>query len=397
MEILCAALCGFLLDLLLGDPVWMPHPVVGMGRCIDLLERILRRVLPQTPRGELAAGAVLAAVLSLGTLGLSALALYLCGLIHPDLRFGLSALWCWQCLAVKGLKDESANVYRKLSNSAQTEAAMAGALGVRLAGPASYFGKVCDKPTIGDPLRPIEAEDILRAKRPRQALIVEPTFSGYEEALRAAGCQIERFFLAEADGFVLTETLLPCIKPGLDLLFLCTPNNPTGRTADRALLAEILARCRDYGTLLVLDECFSDFLDTPEVHSLVGEVETHPNLFVLRSFTKWYSMAGLRLGYAICSDVKLLERMRRRGPPWPVSAPAQAAGLAGLGCRVIPGEANFLLFYCPDISLDRKLEKQGILIRNCSDFPGLGPGWYRAAVRTGDENQALLLAIREVL
>lgn len=265
---------------------------------------------------------------------------------------------------------------------------------------------------------------LVLAKRPRRALIVEPTFSGYEEALQAADCQIERFFLRETDGFALTEALLPHIAPGLDMLFLCSPNNPTGRTIDQELLREILAQCSRCGTLLVLDECFSDFLDTPEVHSLVGEVETHPNLFVLRSFTKWYPMAGLRLGYAICSDVKLLERMRRRGPPWPVSAPAQAAGLAaleeqaysrtlaalireerprlaaglaGLGCRVIPGEANFLLFYCPDISLDRKLEKQGILIRNCSDFPGLGPGWYRAAVRTGDENQALLRAMREVL
>lgn len=297
MEILCAAVCGFLLDLLLGDPAWMPHPVVFMGRCISALERPLRRVFPQTPGGELAAGTVLAAVLPLGTLTLSALALYLCGLICPALRFGLEFVWCWQCLAVKGLKDESANVYRKLTsstleearravsrivgrdtesltaegvtkaavetvaenfsdgvaapllymflgsaplalcckavntmdsmvgykserylyfgqaaarlddavnyiparlsalllilaaalggldwknawkiwrrdrhnhpspNSAQTEAAMAGALGVQMAGPASYFGKICDKPTIGDPLRPIEPEDILRANR----------------------------------------------------------------------------------------------------------------------------------------------------------------------------------------------------------------------------------------
>lgn len=122
MEILCAALCGFLLDLLLGDPAWMPHPVVFMGRCIDLLERVLRQIFPRTPRGELAAGAVLAAVLSLGTMGVSVLALYLCGLIHPVLRFGLSVLWCWQCLAVKGLRDESANVYRKLTGSTLEEA-----------------------------------------------------------------------------------------------------------------------------------------------------------------------------------------------------------------------------------------------------------------------------------
>lgn len=125
MEILWSAVCGFCLDLLLGDPDWMPHPVVGMGKCITWLERILRRVFPETPQGELTAGAVLAAVLSLGTLVLSVLALWLCGLVHPLLRFGLSVLWCWQCLAVKGLKDESTNVYRKLTASSLEEARQA--------------------------------------------------------------------------------------------------------------------------------------------------------------------------------------------------------------------------------------------------------------------------------
>ena len=114
MDIVLAALCGFLMDLALGDPAWMPHPVVGMGKCIAALERGLRRAFPKTPRGELAAGAVLAAVLPLGTLGLAAGALWLCGLAHPALRFALEALWCWQALAVKGLYTESMRVKKKL-------------------------------------------------------------------------------------------------------------------------------------------------------------------------------------------------------------------------------------------------------------------------------------------
>ena len=262
------------------------------------------------------------------------------------------------------------------------------------------------------------------AKRPRRALLVEPAFSGYEEALAAVDCRVERFFLrAEAD-FALTAELQSCIGPGLDMMFLCNPNNPTGRTVDRGLLRGILAQCAASGTLLVLDECFNDFLDHPEAHSLIGEVKSVPNLLILRSFTKWYPVAGLRLGYALCSNALLLDGMRRRGQPWPVSTPAQAAGLAALeegeysaalagliraqrpvlaaglaelGCRVIPGEANFLLFYIPDKELDQKLERQTILIRSCSNFPGLGPGWYRAAVRTKKENQALLRAMEEVL
>lgn len=297
MTVAAAALCGFVIDLLLGDPAWMPHPVVCMGRCISALEKLLRRIFPKTPKGELAGGVILAAVLPLGTLALTGLCVWGLGLVHPALSFALQVLWCWQALAAKGLRQESENVRRALvngtlddarkavsrivgrdtaalsregviraavetvaenfsdgevapmfwmliggaplalaykavntmdsmvgykndrylyfgraaaklddaanwlpsrlaalllvavapltgqnakrafaiwrrdrrkhasPNSAQTESAMAGALGVQLAGPASYFGKIHQKPWIGDDTRPIEPEDITRAGR----------------------------------------------------------------------------------------------------------------------------------------------------------------------------------------------------------------------------------------
>lgn len=297
MTVVYAALCGFVIDLLLGDPAWMPHPVVFMGRCISALEKLLRRIFPKTPKGELAGGVILAAVLPLGTLAFTGLCVWGLGLVHPVLGFALQVLWCWQALAAKGLRQESENVRRALDtgtlddarkavsrivgrdtaalsregviraavetvaenfsdgvvapmfwmliggaplalaykavntmdsmvgykndrylyfgraaaklddaanwlpsrlaalllvaaapltgqnakrafaiwrrdrrkhaspNSAQTESAMAGALGVRLAGPASYFGKVHQKPWIGDDTRPIEPQDITRAGR----------------------------------------------------------------------------------------------------------------------------------------------------------------------------------------------------------------------------------------
>ena len=77
--------------------------------------------------------------------------------------------------------------------------------------------------------------------------------------------------------------------------------------------------------------------------------------------------------------------------------PRLAAGLTALGCQVCPGEANFLLFFSPVPDLGERLRKRGILLRDCSNYRGLGPGWYRASVRTGEENQALLQTIREVL
>ena len=292
-----AVLGGFGLDLLLADPAWMPHPVVGMGRAIAALEKQLRRLFPATPAGERAAGRVLAAALPLGTFALAAGALALAYRLHPAAGFALETLWCWQALALRGLADESGKVYAQLAkgdlpaarravgrivgrdtgsltaagvtkaavetvaenfsdgvaaplfylliggaplglaykavntmdsmvgyknktylhfgraaarlddaanflpsrlaallwigaaglagfdgrgawriwrrdrlrhaspNSAQTESACAGALGVQLAGPAWYFGEYYDKPTIGDDTRPVEPADILRADR----------------------------------------------------------------------------------------------------------------------------------------------------------------------------------------------------------------------------------------
>ena len=292
-----AVLGGFGLDLLLADPAWMPHPVVGMGKAIAALESGLRRLFPATPAGERAAGRVLAAVLPVGTFALTAGALALAYRLHPAAGFGLELLWCWQALALRGLAGESGKVYAELArddlpaarkavsrivgrdtaaltaegvtkaavetvaenfsdgvaapllylliggaplglaykavntmdsmvgyknkryidfgraaahlddaanflparlaallwiaaaglagfdaknawriwrrdrfchaspNSAQTESACAGALGVQLAGPAFYFGEYYDKPTIGDGSRPVEPADILRANR----------------------------------------------------------------------------------------------------------------------------------------------------------------------------------------------------------------------------------------
>ena len=297
MRIAAAVLCGFFMDLCLGDPDWMPHPVIYMGKAINALEKFLRRRFPDTQKGLLMAGAALAAILPLGSFLMAAAAIYLAGLVHPVLAFLLETLWCWQALAVKGLYTESMRVKKKLEeqdlpgarsavarivgrdtqnldaagvakaaietvaenfsdgvaaplfylviggaplglcykaintmdsmvgyknekylhfgraaaklddganylpsriaallwiaaaaltgndaagawriwkrdrrnhaspNSAQTESACAGALGVQLAGPATYFGKYYDKPTLGDATRPIEPEDILRANR----------------------------------------------------------------------------------------------------------------------------------------------------------------------------------------------------------------------------------------
>ena len=134
-------------------------------------------------------------------------------------------------------------------------------------------------------------------------------------------------------------------------------------------------------------------------------------------------MAGVRLGYCLCANTALLEAMQAAGQPWAVSSLAQAAGLAALdetayvaqvreliaqqrprltaglralGLRVLDGKANYLLFQAPE-TLGETLRQRGAVLRSCANYPGLGPGWYRTAVRTGPENEQLLKLLAEVL
>lgn len=262
------------------------------------------------------------------------------------------------------------------------------------------------------------------AKHPRTALITSPTFAEYQRALELAGCEVRFYLLSPENDFLVTDHILRQLTPELEMLILCEPNNPTGKTTPRPLLKKILQTCETNNTLLVMDECFNDLLDEPEKHSLQDEVTAHGNLLLLKAFTKSYAMAGIRLGYALCGNPALLETMRRAGQPWAVSVLAQAAGLAALeetdysaqlhtllreerprlkrgleqlGCAVTPGEANYLLFYHRDTELVDKLRRKGILLRDCANYAGLFPGYYRAAVRTKTENDRLLQALREVL
>ena len=195
---------------------------------------------------------------------------------------------------------------------------------------------------------------------------------------------------------------------------------PETGAADRALMRRILAKCEAVGALLAVDECFLDFSDGGI--SMKPFLTEQPRLFLLKAFTKSYGMAGIRLGYCLCVDAELLREMSKGEQPWNVSSLAQAAGVAALqaqtflektralvkrervwltealtdlGFRVIPSNVNYLLFRGP-LGLTEALKEKGILIRNCENYPGLCPGWYRIAVRRHEENETLMQAVREV-
>lgn len=258
------------------------------------------------------------------------------------------------------------------------------------------------------------------ARSPGIAVITDPSFSEYERALRNTNCRIIHHPLNREDGFALTESILAQLTPEVDMLFLCNPNNPTGLTIRQQLLEEILDACVKSNILLVLDECFNGFLDDPELYTLLPRINHCPNILILKAFTKLYGMAGVRLGYCLSSDTGLLEAMQKAGQPWAVSSLAQAAGVAALdeedyvrtsrmivhrerlylsvaldslGLFVANSEANYLFFYIdiPDLAI--RMREKGILIRDCSNYPGLHAGYYRIAVRTHKENVRLISAI----
>lgn len=263
---------------------------------------------------------------------------------------------------------------------------------------------------------------IVAATHPRRALLLEPTFAEYEQALRSMDCSIAYFPLQESEGFVLPEAFLQQLTPEINLLFLCNPNNPTGRTVSPALLQEIWKRCEEAGILLVVDECFNEFLEHPEQNTLKDVLETGANAVILKAFTKSFAMPGLRLGYGLCGNRDLAERIFSCGQPWGVSIPAQAAGvaalqeqgylermrrliqterrwlsenLARLGLCVFPSEANYILFRTEtEIPLRERMEQRGVLIRACGNYRGLDDRYYRIAVRGHGENEHLIAALK---
>ena len=261
------------------------------------------------------------------------------------------------------------------------------------------------------------------AVRPRRALLPAPTFAEYAAALDTVGCEVTQFALDAANDFAVTDAFINAVTPETDVVFLCQPNNPTGQVTPPALVEKLLHRCAACGAALVVDECFLDFL--PDRDTLTAKTFLHEatNLIILKAFTKLYAMAGVRLGYALCSNADLLAKMQAAGQPWAVSSLAQAAGIAALqetayadavraliadqrpkmaaglralGLYVIDGQANYLLFKAP-ADFGEALRQHGAVVRSCANYPGLDAAWYRTAVRTAAENDQLLQIMGEVL
>lgn len=259
------------------------------------------------------------------------------------------------------------------------------------------------------------------AIKPKKALLLAPTFAEYEEALDCQACEISYYYLQESNNFVLTDDILEYMTNDIDVIFLCQPNNPTGQIIDIELLEKIIQKADEERILLALDECFVDFL-MDEI-SLINHVGQYKNLLIFKAFTKMYALAGIRLGYCITSNLELLELMKKFSQPWAVSTLAQKAGeialmqtdyvkkvkdivccerkflqdeLTKLGFKVYPSYANFVLFFTDYYEFVKQTKENGILVRDCSNYKGLGKGFYRVAVRNRWENEILIEVFRGI-
>lgn len=257
------------------------------------------------------------------------------------------------------------------------------------------------------------------------ALIVEPAFSEYAKALRLSGIRVKSHLLREEDGFTLNAARLKKAIEGCSAVYIANPSNPAGVLTAEEELLDIISFAEKKGALVVVDEAFADFTGV----SVIPDACKAGNVIVLRSMTKFYAMAGLRLGYAVGAK-RLMARLSAHIPAWSVNTLASSAGVAALkdkafrkrtfewfeaereflfsglvslkGLAPFESSANYIMVKLRD-GVDARelrghlLEKDGILIRELSAFQGLGPEFFRVAVLGRDANRKLIAALRGFL
>ncbi|HNP27452.1 MAG TPA: threonine-phosphate decarboxylase CobD [Nitrospirales bacterium] len=274
----------------------------------------------------------------------------------------------------------------------------------------------------------------------RQGYVAGPTFMEYEASLHIAGARCRYVLATSAEKYAPPLERLSLLvdeicsgsqktaRRGLKsstAVFFCNPNSPTGRVVTARSLRTLYRQIEQAGLWMVIDETFIDFCPS---HSLIKEIANARRLLILRSFTKFYGMPGIRLGYLVGAP-ETVATIRRLLPPWSVSHFAQEAGVAAVndaryrqrsvkfmqqerqrfmtrlravpGLRVIPASANFVMvelpLRCVTAILVSRLARKGILVRDCQTFSGMTQPAIRLAIRHPRDNNDVVLALKEVL
>lgn len=265
--------------------------------------------------------------------------------------------------------------------------------------------------------------------KPKRVLVTAPTFSEYEAATRASGAIIEYFYLDADNNFTIDiEALTKRLVP-IDIVFICNPNNPTGTLLTNLQIEKLLVAGMASNTYVVVDESFIDFLPNEDVYTCRYLLAKYSNLIIVHSLTKIYAIPGLRLGFALANP-EITNLLHRGKDPWNVNTLAQKAGVAALQDHAyqqrskefigkikmdlyhsllsIPGlkpylpSVNFILINITDTNmtgaeLQQAMAARNILIRDCSNYPGLSSHYIRIAVKCSEQNIILIETLKKVI
>lgn len=270
---------------------------------------------------------------------------------------------------------------------------------------------------------------IPRTLKPGKVLIPAPAFSEYEKGVVLGGAAPEFIYGKEDEFFSISARQIIQSVKDVDMVFLSNPNNPTGLVLEKDILLEIIESCDRHGVWVVIDEAFIEFLSDCDELTMIHEAVRKKRVMVLRSFTKSFSIPGLRLGYLIGhkDTVSILKDGRE---PWRINSLACAAGCEASGdfmymkgvreiievernflfselgkmmcIKLFPSRANFILGALYNANMDAetlsdKLAMRGILIRDLTNVRGLDSRFFRFAVKRRNENEMLIAALGDIL
>lgn len=248
--------------------------------------------------------------------------------------------------------------------------------------------------------------------------IPTPSFETYRLAAESVSANIVYY---DMNRFKITNEIFDILSDNIDVLVLTNPNNPTGYLIEEELLQRLLEYCKAENIFVLLDECFLEFVEDGEKYSQISNLSKYTNLAILRSLTKLYAFPGLRFGYLLTENKKIIENLNKLTPSWDINTLALEAAkfsltqnmsqvvlkiqkeksillknLKSVGIEVFDSKANFLLCRYKK-NLSNALLNQGVIVRDCSDYRGMDDTYFRVAVRTNSDNMILFENIKELI
>jgi threonine-phosphate decarboxylase len=271
----------------------------------------------------------------------------------------------------------------------------------------------------------------IKTINPTNSMIIVPAYSEYVRELNNIGAKVKLFKLFEEDDFKINvDKLILEINESIQLLIICNPNNPTGSVIGEADISKILDKCLENDVYLMIDETYVEFCSDEIYNNSAKLIEKYSNLFIIRGTSKFFSIPGLRLGYAFCNNPRIIQKINDNKIPWSVNSLAASAGVVIFkdydfilktknliaterkkmiteirnfgSAKVYNSNANFILIKL--LNSDKNSEcvfielmRRNILVREASSFDFLNDSFIRFCILSPENNQLLLEALRDLI